>query len=95
MQLTENAAAALENLREAQGIPDGRENRLTAEQGPTGGLALRLEFVENVSDEDEIVEKAGTEIYLDPQVVSPLEDTMMDVEDTDEGLAFVFRNQEA
>lgn len=95
VQLTENAAAALENLREAQGIPDGRENRLTAEQGPTGGLALRLEFVEDVSDDHEVVEKAGTEIYLDPVVVTPLENTMMDVEDTEEGLSFIFRNQES
>jgi len=93
VQLTENAAAALENLREAQGIPEGRENRLTAEQGPSGGLALRLEFVDDVSEEDEVVEKAGTEIYLDPMVVTPLEKTLMDVETTEEGLSFVFRSE--
>jgi Fe-S cluster assembly iron-binding protein IscA len=93
LQLSENAAAALENLRESQGIPDGQETRLTAEASATGGLALRLEFVEDVPDTDETVEQAGTEIHLDQRVIEPLENTVMDVRDTEEGLAFVFKSQ--
>jgi Fe-S cluster assembly iron-binding protein IscA len=93
LQLSENAAAALENLRESQGIPEGQETRLTAESSDAGGLALRLEFVEEVPETDEIVEQAGTEIHLDQTVVQPLENTIMDVRDTDEGLAFVFKSQ--
>ncbi|HEU4894681.1 MAG TPA: iron-sulfur cluster biosynthesis family protein [Acidimicrobiia bacterium] len=93
LQLSENAAAALENLRESQGIPEGRETRLTAETGDAGGLALRLEFVDEVPETDETVENAGTEIHLDQTVIQPLENTIMDVRDTDEGLAFVFKSQ--
>ena len=93
LKLSENAAAALENIRESQGIPEDQGTRLTADEGQTGGLALRLEFVEDVPESDEIVEQAGTEIHLDPRVVQPLENTVMDVRDTDEGLAFVFRSQ--
>jgi Fe-S cluster assembly iron-binding protein IscA len=93
LQLSENAAAALENLRESQGIPEGQETRLTAEPSDTGGLALRLEFVEEVPETDEAVVQAGTEIHLDQKVIQPLENTIMDVRDTDEGLAFVFKSQ--
>lgn len=93
MELSENAAAALENLRESQGVPEDRGTRLTAEQAQEGGLALRLEFVEEIPDTDEVIEQAGTEVHLDERVVEPLENVVMDVRDTEEGLAFVFRGQ--
>lgn len=95
LQLSENAAAALENIRTNQGIPEDQETRLTAEAGQSGGLALRLEFVDEVPENDEVVEQSGTEIHLDERVVEPLENTVMDVQDTEEGLAFVFRSQES
>lgn len=93
LQLSENAAAALENIRANQGIPEDQETRLTADEGQSGGLALRLEFVEDVPDNDQVVENSGTEIHLDEKIVQPLENTIMDVRDTEEGLAFVFRSQ--
>lgn len=93
LKLSENAAAALENIRESQGIPEEAGTRLTAEEAESGGLALKLEFVDEVPETDEIVEQAGTEIHLDPKVVQPLENTVMDVRDSEEGLAFVFKSQ--
>jgi Fe-S cluster assembly iron-binding protein IscA len=93
MELSENAAAALENLRESQGVPEDRGTRITAEQAQEGGLALRLEFVEEIPESDQVIEQAGTEVHLDEKVVGPLENVVMDVRDTDEGLAFVFRGQ--
>ena len=93
MQLSENAAAALEGIRESQGIPEDQGARLTADASQGGGLALRLEFVEEVPEDDLVVEQAGTEIHLDPVVAQPLENTIMDVQDTAEGPAFVFRDQ--
>lgn len=93
MKLSENAAAALENIRDSQGIPEEQGTRLTADEGQQGGLALRLEFVEDVPETDQVVEQSGTEIHVDPKIVQPLENTTMDVQDTEEGLAFVFRGQ--
>lgn len=93
MKLSENAAAALENIRQSEGIPADAGTRLTADQEESGGLALRLEFVDEVPETDEVVEQSGTEIHLDSRVVQPLENTMMDVRDSEEGLAFVFRSQ--
>jgi Fe-S cluster assembly iron-binding protein IscA len=94
MELSENAAAALENIRESQGVPDDHGARITAEQADQGGLALRLEFAEEIPESDQLVEQSGTEVHLDEKVVEPLENVVMDVRDTDEGLAFVFRSQD-
>lgn len=93
LQLSDNAAAALENIRESQGIPDEQATRLTADEGADGGISLRLEFVEAMPEGDEVVEQSGTEIHLDPRVVQPLADTIMDVRDTESGLTFVFESQ--
>ena len=93
MELTENAAAALEHIRQSEEIPEGHGTRLTADEQPSGDLAVRLEFVEQVPEGDEVAEQAGTEIYLDPKIAEPLAETVMDVQGSDEGLAFVFREQ--
>jgi len=95
MELSDNAAAALENLRETQGVPQDQGTRLTADRVQEGNLALRLEFVEEIPETDQVIEQAGTEVHLDEIVVAPLEDAVMDVQDTKEGLAFVFRTQTA
>lgn len=93
LKVSENAAAALESIRQSEGIPQAHGTRLTADQQPTGDIAIRLEFVENVPEEDQVAEQAGTEVYVDPQIAEPLADTVMDVQDSGEGLAFVFRPQ--
>lgn len=93
MELTENAAAALEHIRQSEEIPEEHDTRLTADEQPSGDLAVRLEFVEQVSEDDQVAEQAGTEIYVDSKIAEPLAKTVMDVQDSEEGLAFVFREQ--
>lgn len=90
LKLSDNAAAALESIREAEGIPDEHDTRLSAERQAGGDLALRLEFVESAGDDDHRAEHAGTEIYLDPVLAEPLSDSVMDVQNSDQGLSFVF-----
>ncbi len=95
MQLSENAAAALENIRENQEIPEAHGIRLAADHQPSGEVGFRLVVVEEISETDEVVEQAGTELYVDPQISEPLADVVMDVQEEGDGLAFVFRQQEA
>jgi Fe-S cluster assembly iron-binding protein IscA len=95
MELSENAAAALENIRQSQDIPEEHDIRLTADQQPSGDLAVRLEFVEQVPEDDQVAEQAGTEIFVDSKIAEPLAETVMDVQDSEEGLVFVFREQTA
>lgn len=95
MQLSENAAMALRAIRENEGIPEEHDTRLAADQQDSGDLAVRLEFVEETHEDDGMAEQAGTEVYLDPKLAQPLADTTMDVQQTEEGLAFVFRSAPA
>lgn len=95
MELSENAAAALENIRQSQDIPEEHDIRLTADQQPSGDLAVRLEFVEQVPEDDQVAEQAGTEIFVDSKIAEPLAETVMDVQDSEEGFVFVFREQTA
>lgn len=93
LKLSENAAAALESIRRSEGVPEDHDTRLTAERQPTGDVAVRLEFVEAASEEDQLAEEAGTEVYVDPAIADPLAESVMDVQDSAEGLSFVFRPQ--
>lgn len=90
LKLSENAAAALENLREAEGVPESHGARLTGGEQPGGDIVVRLEFVESPQEADEVAEQAGTEVFVAPEVAEPLSDVVMDVEDSDQGLSFVF-----
>ncbi len=93
LQVTQSAAVALETIRERDGIPEDHSTRLTAEPQPTGDVAIRLEFVEDTADDDLVTEESGTEVFVDPQIAETLEDAVLDVQDSESGLAFVFRPQ--
>lgn len=95
LELSQSAAAALQNIRENQGIPEEHGARLTGEPQPEGNLAVRLEFVESVPEDDHVAAQAGTEVHIDPDIAEPLADAVMDVQQSPEGLAFVFRPQES
>lgn len=40
-----------------------------------------------------MAEQAGTEVYVDSELAEPLSDSVMDVQNTEDGLTFVFRTQ--
>lgn len=90
LKLSDNAAAALEELRQAEGIPESHDARLTGGPQPDGEIAVRLEFVESRDDADQVTAQAGTEVLVDPLLAEPLSDVMLDVDDTGEERSFVF-----
>jgi Fe-S cluster assembly iron-binding protein IscA len=92
LQVSEKAAMALEAIRRSEEIPESHGTRLSQASQPSGDLAIRLEFVEDVSEEDQVTEHGGTEVHVAPALVEPLSEAVMDVEDSDEGLTFVFRS---
>lgn len=86
---------ALEAVRHSEDIPESHGTRLSPARHESGDLAIRLEFVEETQEGDQIAEQAGTEVYIDSELAEPLSDALMDVEETGQGLAFVFRTQPA
>lgn len=95
LQVSEQAAVALEAIRRSEGIPESHGTRLAAAQQPDGDLAIRLHFVEEAEEGDQVAEQAGTEVYVDSALAEPLAEAVMDVQETNEGLTFVFRTSPA
>lgn len=93
LQVSEQAAMALEAIRRSEEIPETHGTRLSPASAPDGDMAIRLEFVEETGEGDQVAEQSGTEVYVDPELAEPLSEAVMDVQDTEEGLAFVFRSQ--
>lgn len=92
LQVSEKAAVALEAIRRSEGVPESHGTRLSAARQPSGDLAIQLQFVEEAEDGDEIAEQDGTEVFVDSELAEPLSDTVMDVQNTEEGMTFVFRS---
>lgn len=91
MQVSEQAAMALEAIRRSEEIPESHGTRLSPAGAPGGDMAIRLEFVAETQEGDQVAEQSGTEVYVDSVLAEPLSGAVMDVQDTEEGLAFVFR----
>lgn len=91
LQVSEKAATALEAIRRSEDIPESHGTRLSPAPQPSGDLAIRLEFVEDIPQDDQIAEQGDTEVFVAPALVEPLAEAIMDVEDTEEGLTFIFR----
>jgi Fe-S cluster assembly iron-binding protein IscA len=93
LQVSEKAAVALETIRRSEGIPESHGTRLAATRDQSGDLAISLHFVEEAEEGDQVAEQAGTEVYVDSELAEPLSDSVMDVQNTEQGLTFVFRTQ--
>ncbi|HWB71566.1 MAG TPA: hypothetical protein VG452_05045 [Egibacteraceae bacterium] len=91
LHVSENAAAALENVRSTEGLPESYGVRLSGGQEAGGDIVVRLAFVETPEEADQVTEQSGTEVYVAPEVAEPLSTAVMDVRDSDAGLQFVFR----
>ena len=95
LQVSDKAAVALEAVRRSEEVPESHGTRLSPARHESGDLAIRLEFVEEAQEGDQVAEQSGTEVFIDSELAEPLSDAVMDVEETGQGLAFVFRTQPA
>lgn len=94
LRLSENATAALDNVRAAQGLPESYGVRLSGGQQPDGNLIVNLDFVETPQEADQVIEQPGADVYVAPEIAGPLSSALMDVRAADEGLELVLREQD-
>jgi len=83
VRISTNAIALMEKSRRQQGIPESQGVRIYGEDDGAGGLRVRLTFAEDPDEGDELLEEQGTEFYVAPEVMVPLQDTIIDVADED------------
>ena len=93
LQVTDSAAAVLREARNAQDLPDTFGVRISGESSQAGEMAVSLAFSEGPSQNDEVTEQSGTQIFVAPEVAEPLSEAVIDVEDTADGPQLAIRAQ--
>ena len=92
LQVSDSAAAVLQQARSAQELPETYGVRVS---GQTNGdmLEVSLAFAEEPLPDDEVMEQAGTQVFVAPEVAEPLTAAVLEVEDTPEGQRLAIRPQ--
>lgn len=83
VRISSDAVALLEASRREQGIPESQGVRVYGEVDNEVGLQVRLAFAEDPRQGEEVIEQDGTEFYIAPEVVEPLQDAVVDVAEED------------
>lgn len=93
LQVSDNAVNALEEARRGQGVPSDHGVRIGTQPDESGQVSVTLGFVEAPAEGDQVTEAAGTEVYVAQELAEPLAQSLVDVEDTDQGAQLVIKPQ--
>lgn len=93
LQVSDAAAAVLEETRSVQEFPDTSGVRIFAQPDPSGEVQVSLTFAEEPLPEDEVTEQRGTQVFIAPEVAEPLSESVLDIEHADDGPQLVIRPQ--
>ncbi|HUH08203.1 MAG TPA: hypothetical protein VML96_10415 [Egibacteraceae bacterium] len=94
LEVSQTAASALDQARSAQDLPETFGVRIFGEPGPSGQVSVAMGFVEEPLEGDQVTEQAGTHIFIAPEVAQPVSDSVMDLQQTEDGPRLVIRSQE-
>lgn len=83
LDLTENATSVIRSIAEQPDGPVGGGLRITSDH--TGSGQLIVSPAVNAEEGDEIVEKEGARVFLEPQAASLLGDQVLDAQVTGQG----------
>lgn len=94
LEVTSNAAATLADARSRGGVPDHFGVRIyAAKEGDTEGPAFQLGFASDPQEGDQVGETEATRYFVAPDVAGPLENAVLDAEDTEEGPKLVLKRR--
>ncbi len=94
LQVSDAAAAALEQARTAQDLPETFGVRVFGETSPSGEVEVSLAFADEPQEGDAVTEQAGTSVYIAPEIAEPLADAEIDIEQTPDGPGLVIKPQD-
>lgn len=94
LQLSDTAADALQEVRNEQEVPDTFGVRVSTQPGPDGQPGLAIGFTEGPAEGDEVTEHSGLELYVSEDIAEPLAQSVLDIQDTDQGAQLVVKPQD-
>lgn len=93
LTLTSSAADVVSAVKERENVPDGYGLRVFAQQG-ADGTSVRLAFAEEPGSDDHVAESQGQRLFVSPELAEPLNDSVLDAQETAEGVGLVLRQPE-
>ena len=95
-EVTTRAAAALAQSRNRNGLTEQIAIRISASESGNGSSAgYQVRFASHPFDGDVILDSAGTKVFLAPEIVEPLDTSMLDTVDTPQGEKLVLKHRPA
>ncbi len=94
INVTDKAFTQIETIFQAEKPSSDKGLRLAVTGGGCSGLQYKIEF-SDLKEKDNIIEKLGIKIYIDPKSSIYLKDFTLDFQDGLEGKGFVFKNPNA
>ncbi|MFN7011800.1 MAG: Fe-S cluster assembly scaffold SufA [Allorhizobium sp.] len=91
MTMTDAAAARVRAIVENSG-PDAKGIRVGIKKGGCAGMEYTIDLVREASPKDDVIEKDGATVWVDPAAVLYLLGTRMDFETTTLRSGFTFTN---
>jgi iron-sulfur cluster assembly protein len=88
LTITQNAAEAINTIISSSPMPDGAGMRISATPIDQEHASLELALAEGPAERDEVVEEAGAQVFLEPQVATLLDDKTLDAIQEPEGFRF-------
>jgi iron-sulfur cluster assembly accessory protein len=92
--LTDNAAAKVKNLMEAEGAAD-LALRVSVRPGGCSGFSYEMFFDTDVADDDKLVDFSGVKVVVDPSSASLLDGATLDYKDGLQEAGFAIDNPNA
>ncbi len=93
LQVTSDAMTTFDQARGAQELPESVGVRIFAQRDEQGEVGIALAFAEQPQDGDQVTETDGTQVFVAPELAEPLADSVLDVQETDQGTELVITNQ--
>jgi Fe-S cluster assembly iron-binding protein IscA len=92
--VTPSAAATLANARTERGLPRHFGVRIAPSDSQNGhGPAYQLSFAAEPADGDLVRDTDLARVFVAPEAAEPLNDTVLDAEDTDQGTKLVLKRR--
>src|SRR5260370_17508747 len=95
IQVTEKAARKIQELLAKEGISERGGLRLGVQGGGCSGLTYAMRLDAQARDRDNVLEKNGARVFVDPKSYSYLDEETLDYEETLMRQGFVFQNPRA
>jgi len=95
INLTPTAVSTVQQFLQEQGAEEGAGLRVAVLPGGCSGFQYGLNIEDNPENDDEILEKEGLKIFVDPFSAQYLEGVEIDYVTTMMGSGFTFKNPNA